>query len=44
MVSLGQLKFIRAAIGVVSKTKKFVQTDLASLLVNVLHKMHTKCN
>ena len=39
---LGQIKFLRTAIGVVLNTKKFVQTDLASLLVKVLHKMHVK--
>lgn len=44
VVSLGQIKFIRTEIGVVLNTKKFVQTDLASVLVNVLHQMHTKCN
>jgi len=35
MVSLGQIKFLRTAIGVVLNTKTIVQTELASHHVDV---------
>jgi len=34
MVSLGQIKFLQTAIGVVLNTKKFVKTDLGFLISN----------